>query len=63
MLLGTLSASWLGNMLSEKWANRAFLYFEIQKYCQNEPRFNGVCSKDNLLDKRKDGAYMINLDE
>ena len=39
------------------------MYFEIQKYCQNEPRFNGVYSKHNLLDKRKDGAYMINLDE
>ena len=22
--------------------------FEIQEYCQNEPRFNGVFSKDNL---------------
>ena len=32
-------------------------------YCQNEPRFNGVYSRDNLLDKRKDGAYVINLDE
>ena len=30
--------------------------FEIQKYYQNEPRFNGVYSRDNLLDKMKDGA-------
>ena len=37
--------------------------FETQKYCQSEPRFNGVFSSDNLLDKIKDGAYMINLDE
>ena len=37
-------------------------YFEIQKYYQNEPRFNGVYSKDNLL-KIKDGEYVINLDE
>ena len=22
--------------------------FEIQKYYQNEPRFNSVCSRDNL---------------
>ena len=22
--------------------------FEIQKYCQNEPGFNGVYSRDNL---------------
>ena len=36
--------------------------FEIQKYYQNQPRFNGVCSRDNLQ-KIKDGAYIINLDE
>ena len=37
--------------------------FEIQKYFQNEPKFNGVYSRDNLLDKIKDGPYIINLDE
>ena len=37
--------------------------FEIQKYYQNEPRFNGVYSRDNLQEKIKDGAYIINLDE
>ena len=31
--------------------------FEIQKYYQNEPRFNGVYSRSNLPDKIKDG-YM-----
>ena len=36
--------------------------FEIQKYYENEPRFNGVYSRDNLP-KIKDGAYIINLDE
>ena len=36
--------------------------FEIQKYYQNEPRFNGVYSRDNLT-KIKDGAYIINLDK
>ena len=36
--------------------------FEIQKCYQNEPRFNGVYSRDNLP-KIKDGAYIINLDE
>ena len=36
--------------------------FEIQKHYQNEPRFNGVYSRDNLP-KIKDGAYVINLDE
>ena len=37
--------------------------FEIQKYYQNEPRFTGVCSRNNLPEKIKDGAYVINLDE
>ena len=42
-------------------------------YYQNEPRFNVVCSRDNLPDKIKDrdnlsneikdGAYITNLDE
>ena len=36
--------------------------FEIQKYYKNEPRFNGVYSRDNLP-KIKDGAYIINLGE
>ena len=36
--------------------------FEIQKYYQNQPRFNGVFSRDNLQ-KIKDGACIINLDE
>ena len=36
--------------------------FEIQKYYQNESRFNGVYSRDNLP-KIKNGAYVINLDE
>ena len=36
--------------------------FEIQKYYQNEPRFNGVYSRDNLP-KIKDWAYVINLGE
>ena len=37
--------------------------FEIQRYYQNEPRFNGVFSRNNLPKKIKDGAYVINLDE
>ena len=32
-------------------------------YYQNEPRFDGIYSRDNLPDKIKDGAYVINLDE
>ena len=45
-------------------------HFEIQKYYQNDakvssknkPKFNGVYSRNNLP-KRKDGTYVINLDE
>ena len=46
--------------------------FEIQEYYQNEPKFNGVFSRDNLpnairpkgLDSAiKNGAYVINLDK
>ena len=47
--------------------------FEIQEYYQNEPRFNGVFSRDNLSNNTigpkglgsavKNGAYVINLDE
>ena len=36
--------------------------FEIQKYYQNEPRFNGVFSRNDLPEKIKDGAYVINAD-
>ena len=36
--------------------------FELQKYYQNEPKFNGVYSRNNLPEI-KDGTYVINLDE
>ena len=36
--------------------------FEIQKHCQNQSRFNGVYSRNNLS-KIKDEAYVIKLDE
>ena len=35
----------------------------VQKYYENESRFNGVYSRDNLPKKIKVGAYVINLDE
>ena len=84
MLLGTLGASLLGNMLAGKGviraregtarvgyvSKRSFLIlphpltnFEIQTYYQNEPGFNGISSRDNLPNKIKNGAYVINLDE
>ena len=37
--------------------------FEIQKYYQNEPIFNGVYSRDILPNKIKNETYVINLDE
>ena len=36
--------------------------FEIQKFYQNESKFNSVYSRNNLP-KIKDGLYIINLDE
>ena len=37
--------------------------FQIQEYYQNEARFNGVFSRDNLHNSIKDGTYAINLDQ
>ena len=54
----------------QKIFNRGFLIpphtltnFQIQKYYQNETRFNGVYSRDNLSNKARDRAYVTNLDE
>ena len=90
MLLGTLGASLLGNLLnggkgmmragkgivragegsgSKKENLNSLLPFhpltniEISKYYKNEPRFNGVYSRNNLPNQIKKGAYVINLDE
>ena len=90
MLLGTLGASLLGNLLtggkgimragdgivragegsgSKKKKPNSLLPFhpltniEISEYYKNEPKFNGVYSSDNLPNKIKKGAYVINLDE
>ena len=80
MLLGTLGASLLGNLLTGKGIVRAgegskkkqlnlllpfhpLTNIEISEYYSNEPRFNGVYSRDNLPKITKKGAYIINLDE
>ena len=89
MLLDTLGASLLGNLLSggkgimhagdgivraeegsgSKKKLNSLLPFhsltniEISEYYKNEPRFNGVYSRNNLPNKIKKGAYVINLDE
>ena len=44
-------------MLSHPWTN-----FEIQKYNQNGPKFNGIYSRNNLPEING-RAYIINLDE
>ena len=36
---------------------------EISEYYKNEPRFNGVYSRNNLPKIIKKGSYVINLDE
>ena len=36
---------------------------EISEYYKNESRFNGIYSRNNLPNKIKRGAYVINLDE
>ena len=36
---------------------------ELQKYYQNEPKFNDIYSRDNWSDEIKDGANVINLNE
>ena len=52
MLLGTLATTTLGNALVVKGVFVMPLHsltnFEIQKYYQNEPKFNGVNSRNNL---------------
>ena len=42
--------------------------FETQKHDQNEPRYNGVYSRDNLPKTKfneniKEGTYVINRDD
>ena len=42
---------------------RPLTNFEIQKYYQNESRFNGVYSRNNIPNKINDGRYITNLGE
>ena len=54
-------------ILRASYGSHPLTNFEIQQYYQDEPRFNGVYSIDNLPERSsteiKDGAYIINLDE
>ena len=87
MLLGTLGASLLGDLLTKNLSGKGTVRagkgtiravegikkaltpphplttFEIKEYYENEPSFNGVYSKDNLPDKIKLGAYIVNLQD
>ena len=89
VLLGTLGASLLGNLLAGKGMLRAgegiiradggsgskkknlnsllpfhpLTNIEINEYYANEPKFNGVYSRNNLPKIIKKGAHVINLDE
>ena len=44
-------------------ATSSFNKFRNTKYNENEPRFNGVYSRNSLPKKIKDEAYVINFDE
>ena len=65
--------SWLGKQKSLKNNNKKqkkkilipphpLTNFEIKKYYNNQAKYNGVYSRDNLP-QIKDGVYVINLDE
>ena len=64
---GTIRAGYgsKGSSLKKVWTlpPHPLTNFEIQEYYQNEPRFNGAFSRDNLPNSIKNGAYVINLDE
>ena len=81
MLLGTLGASLLGNLLTGgkeivragegviragegvKKKTKFAVTFEISEYYKNEPKFNGVYSRDNLPKTIKKGTYVTYPDE
>ena len=52
-------------MIKKKWLIPALFLakIDIQKYYQNQPKSNGVYSRDNLPKKIKDEEYLVNLDE
>ena len=78
MLLGTVAASTLGNALAGQrviisgegtikageilMLPHPLTNFEIQKYYQNGPKFNGVYSRNNSS-KKNMRIYIINHDE
>ena len=55
--------SWLWKRMALLMPPHLLTNFELEKYYENKPRFNGVYSRNNLPKKIKFGAYVINLDE
>ena len=53
--------NWLWKQYGFLMPSHPLTNFEIQKHYENEPRFNGVYSIDNVP-RIKDEAYVINLD-
>ena len=51
------------NKLNSLFPFHTLTNIEINEYYKNEPRFNDVYSRNNLTNKIKKGAYVINLDE
>ena len=54
--------SWLWKQNGSLIPSHPLTNFEMQNYYENEPRFNGVYSRDKLT-RIKDGAYITNLNE
>ena len=71
-VIRNISCCYIRKCINRNWSNKSrsnFLMslhpltnFEIQKYYQNDPKFNGVYSR-NSLSKIKDGVYIKNIDE
>ena len=55
--------AWIWKRIRFLMLSHALTNFDIQKYYENEPRFNGVYSRNNLPKTIKNVAYIINLDE
>ena len=48
--------SWLWKKWDFLMQSHPFTNFELERVYQNEPRFNGVFSRNNLPEKIRDGA-------
>ena len=55
--------SWLWKIMGFLMLPHRLTNFQIQRCYNNEQRFNGVFSRDNLPKTMKDGDYVIDLDE